>query len=218
MGDAGESRMTSHQAKKLGHRCASWLSATASPSRSPTKQSSRLEFYKPPENSPELTYLRGTSRCARRQRTQPPASTRRTYRGAPAIESLCQVRVARPRAKRCPRPWPPCGCLATCFKTRPRARGSCPSWRTRRARSAWRVCSGRSASIPAVGQLYEPEDIGSMLSYSEAKTANCLKRGSPRRVHCRPGSPPRLPTASMASRCCRFTFSIPCSDSSESVT
>lgn len=37
--------------------------------------------------------------------------------------------------------------------------------------------SGRSASIPPDGQLYEPEDAGSMMFYKEAKDGQLLEEG-----------------------------------------
>ena len=61
-----------------------------------------------------------------------------------------------------------------------RARAWCRSSPTRRAPSAWPTCSSRSASTRRVGQRYEPEDIGSMLSYREARTGRFSRKASAR--------------------------------------
>ena len=63
----------------------------------------------------------------------------------------------------------------------------------------------------AGGQLYEPEDAGSMLYYRKRATVNCWRRGSPRRARSRHGPRRRPPTASMTSRCCRSISTIRCS-------
>ena len=56
-------------------------------------------------------------------------------------------------------------------------RASCRSSQMKRALLAWRVSSGRSASIRPVGQLYEPEDASSLLSYREAREGQLLEEG-----------------------------------------
>ena len=63
----------------------------------------------------------------------------------------------------------------------PRAAHRARSSPTRRAPSAWRTCSARSASTRRSGQLYEPEDAGSMLVLSRgARRADCWRKASPR--------------------------------------
>jgi hypothetical protein len=45
-----------------------------------------------------------------------------------------------------------CACSPRCCATSRSARASCPSWSTRRAPSAWRACSARSASTTRRGR------------------------------------------------------------------
>ena len=65
---------------------------------------------------------------------------------------------------------------ATCCATRPTASAWCRSSPTRRARSAWRCCSARSASTPG-GQKYEPVDSKLVLSYTEKTDGQLLEEG-----------------------------------------
>ncbi len=119
-----------------------------------------------------------------------------------------------PPARRCPPRWRSCASWPTCSRTRSWAPGSCPSWRTRRARSAWPTCSSRWASIRALAS-----------ATSRKTSARCCRTGkrwtarSWRRASAKPARSPaglRLPpaTACTAFRCCRSTSITRCSASS----
>ncbi len=56
------------------------------------------------------------------------------------------------------------------------ARGA-RSWWTRRAPSAWKACSARSASSTSSGQLYEPVDKDQVSYYREDKAGQILQEG-----------------------------------------
>jgi len=57
------------------------------------------------------------------------------------------------------------------------ARAWCRSWPTRRAPSAWRACSARSASTTRQGQQYTPVDKDQVMYYKEDKAGQILQEG-----------------------------------------
>ena len=67
-----------------------------------------------------------------------------------------------------------------------------------------------------VGQLYEPEDAGSMLFYKEAKDGQLLEEGITEAGALSSWVRPRPRTACTAWRCCRSTSTTRCSASSAS--
>ncbi len=69
-----------------------------------------------------------------------------------------------------------------------------------------------------LGQLYEPEDAGSMLYYKESRDGQLLEEGITEAGAISSWARPRRPTASTASRCCRSTSTTRCSASSASAT
>jgi len=60
------------------------------------------------------------------------------------------------------------------------------------------------------GQLYEPEDAASLLSYREARDGRFWRRASPRRERFPRGWRRQPPIACMACGCCHFIFFIRC--------
>ena len=87
---------------------------------------------------------------------------------------------------------------ASCSATRSSASASCQSSRTRRARSAWRGCSGSSGSGASVGQLYTPEDAAQLVFYREDKNGQVLQEGITEAGAMASGSRRRPPTRSTA--------------------
>jgi len=69
-----------------------------------------------------------------------------------------------------------------------------------------------------VGQLYEPEDAGTMLYYRRRSMGSFWRKASRRPARSRHGPPPPPPTAPTTRRCCPSTSIIRCSASSESAT
>ena len=53
----------------------------------------------------------------------------------------------------------------------------CRSFRTNRAPSVWRACSGSSGSSRQVGQLYRPQDADQLMFYKEDKKGQILQEG-----------------------------------------
>ena len=93
---------------------------------------------------------------------------------------------------------------------------SCRSCRTRRAPSAWRGCSARSASTPRSGSCTRRRMPRPSCPTARTRRGRCSRRASTRRARCARGSPPAPPTAITASTWCRSTSSIRCSASSAS--
>ncbi len=173
MGDAGESRMTSHQAKKLDIDA---LKAFRDRFKLPLSDDAveRLEFYRPGEDSAELQYLR-----ARRVALGGYMPTR--------------TREAEPVAV------PPIGSYAQ-FATQADGKEMSTTMAAMRMLGALLrdpVLGPRIVPIVAdeartfgmanlfrqigiyspLGQLYEPEDAASMLSYREVQTGQLLEEG-----------------------------------------
>ena len=67
--------------------------------------------------------------------------------------------------------------LSNLLKDANSGRASCRSSRTRRARSAWTNLFRQVGIYSPLGQLYEPEDMGSMLYYREARDGQLLEEG-----------------------------------------
>jgi pyruvate dehydrogenase E1 component len=142
MGGAGESRMTSHQAKKLDlDAVKAFRDRFALPLSD--DDVAQLRFYKPDADSLEMRYLQerrtalGGALPARKGDAPKLAVPPLANWGSFALQA---------EGKECPPPWPRCACSAACSRMSSSARVSCPSWPTRRAPSAWPACSVRSAS------------------------------------------------------------------------
>ena len=175
MGGAGESRMTAHQQKKLDvDALREFRDRFGLPLSD--EDLAELRFYEPAEDSREMRYLR--ERRAALGGYLPRAAAQRSRRRRAAARA--RTRASRPTAdgKEMSTTMAAVRLLSNLLQGSARSgRASCRSSPTRRARSAWRTCSGRSASIRPLGQLYEPEDAASMLCYREAKDGQLLEEG-----------------------------------------
>jgi pyruvate dehydrogenase E1 component len=173
MGDAGESRMTSHQAKKLDIDA---LKAFRDRFNLPLSDEavSQLQFYKPAEDSPEMTYLRarrgalGGCMPSRRRKadavTVPPLDGYGQFAvqadGKAMSTTMAAVRML--------------GALLRDPTLGPRIVPIVAD----EARTFGMANLFRQIGIYSpVGQLYEPEDAKSMLSYREAQTGQLLEEG-----------------------------------------
>jgi pyruvate dehydrogenase E1 component len=173
MGDAGESRMTSHQAKKLDIDA---LKAFRDRFNLPLSDEavSQLQFYKPAEDSPEMTYLRarrgalGGCMPVRRRKadavTVPPLDGYGQFAvqadGKEMSTTMAAVRML--------------GALLRDPTLGPRIVPIVAD----EARTFGMANLFRQIGIYSpVGQLYEPEDAKSMLSYREAQTGQLLEEG-----------------------------------------
>ena len=172
LGKAGEGQMVAHQQKKLDDED---LRVFRDRFTMPVADEdlAKLPFLKPPTRIPRKQYLQAQARAlggylpvrAPRRRWHPAAvGLRRHARRHRRARDLHHHGV-RAHAHR------------TAARTRPSARTSCRSFRMRRAPSAWKACSARSASIHRVGQLYTPQDSETLMSYREDKKGQMLEEG-----------------------------------------
>jgi pyruvate dehydrogenase E1 component len=173
MGGVGESRMTAHQAKKLDVGA---LKAFRDRFQLPLsdQEVAALQFYKPPEDSRELGYLR-----ERRAALGGPLPARRrdcTAVTVPGLASYAQFALSADGKE-----------MSTTMAA-VRMLGSLLRDRTLGARIVPIVADEartfgmdnlfRQIGIYSpVGQLYEPEDAGSMLYYKEARNGQLLEEG-----------------------------------------
>jgi pyruvate dehydrogenase E1 component len=152
MGISGEGQMITHQAKKMTEAA---LLAFRDRFELPLsdEQVGAAEYFKPPEDSPEMQLLRerraalGGSLPARRRKAQPLQ--------VPGLDAFKSQLEARASARSRPR-WRSSAYSLHCCATR-QSRGtssrSCP---TSRARSGWRACSARSGSTPRPASSISP--------------------------------------------------------------
>ncbi len=173
MGNAGESRMISHQAKKLDvDALKAFRNRFALPMSD--EDMAALKFYRPAEDSPELTYLRERREALggylpARRRIAPKLAIPElrsyatfaldaagkemstTMAGVRLISNLLKDKVLGPR-------------IVPIVADEARTFGMANMFR-------------QIGIYSPVGQLYEPEDAGSMLSYREAKDGQLLEEG-----------------------------------------
>ena len=173
MGEAGESRMIAHQAKKLDFDA---LKAFRDRWRLPLSDAEveGLEFHRPAEDSPELVYLRKRRKALggylpARARNAPAVPV-------PALESYANwalhsdgrassttVAIVR---------------LLSNLLRDPTLGPRIVPIVADEARTFGMATLFRQIGIYSpVGQLYEPEDAGSMLAYREAKNGQLLEEG-----------------------------------------
>ena len=173
MGGAGESRMTSHQAKKLDlEALLAFRDQFALPLTD--KQVENLEFYKPDDDSPEIQYLKNRRSTlggfipARQTKadsvTVPPISTYADFAlkadGKETSTTVAAVRL-----------------FSNLIKDKTLGPRVVPIVADE-ARTFGMANLFRQVGIYSpVGQLYEPEDAGSMLYYKESKNGQLLEEG-----------------------------------------
>ncbi|MBP2449871.1 alpha-ketoglutarate dehydrogenase [Rhizobium leguminosarum] len=173
MGGAGESRMTAHQAKKLDVDA---LKAFRDKFSLPLndEQVEKLEFYRPAEESPEITYLRERRNALggyipqRRQKADPlPVPPIESY-AAFALTSDGRENSTTTAAVRL---------FSNLIKDPGIGKRVVPIVADE-ARTFGMANLFRQVGIYSpVGQLYEPEDAGSMLYYKESVDGQLLEEG-----------------------------------------
>ena len=173
MGQAGESRMTSHQTKKLDvDALKAFRSRFALPMSD--EDVAALKFYRPAEGSPELTYLQARraalggylpQRRSTAPRLQVPELRRYAGFALDADGKAMSTTMAAVRLL---------GNLLRDPVVGPRIVPIVAD----EARTFGMANLFRQIGIYSpVGQLYEPEDASSMLSYREAKNGQLLEEG-----------------------------------------
>ncbi|MEM8957114.1 MAG: alpha-ketoglutarate dehydrogenase [Pseudomonadota bacterium] len=175
MGGAGESRMTAHQAKKLDIDA---LLAFRDRFDLPLtdKAVAALDFYRPAENGPELSYMR-----ARRAALGGPMPKRRTNAGAGVSDRPEPHRYAtfalEAGGKEMSTTMAAVRMLGGLLKDKSLGPRIVPIVADE-ARTFGMDNLFRQVGIYAPqGQLYQPEDAGSMLYYKEASDGQLLEEG-----------------------------------------
>jgi pyruvate dehydrogenase E1 component len=176
MGGAGESRMTAHQAKKLDLEA---LVAFRDRFDLPLSEAEleALAFYRPPEDSLEMRYLRARREAlggylpARRRRApemaRVPVPEMGSY-AAFALEADGKAMSTTMAAVRM---------LGGLLKSKPFGPLIVPIVADEARTFGMDNLFRQIGIYSPVGQLYEPEDAGSMLFYKEAKNGQLLEEG-----------------------------------------
>ncbi|HLW91473.1 MAG TPA: alpha-ketoglutarate dehydrogenase [Roseiarcus sp.] len=173
MGGGGESRMTAHQAKKLDVDA---LIAFRNRLHLPlsNEEIERLEFYRPAEDSAELGYLR--SRRAALGGYLPARRRNAAAVVVPTLESYADFAL-HAAGKEMSTTMAFARLLGNLLKDRTLGPRIAPIVADE-ARTFGMATLFRQVGIYSpVGQLYEPEDAGSMLYYKEAKNGQLLEEG-----------------------------------------
>jgi pyruvate dehydrogenase E1 component len=173
MGGAGESRMTSHQAKKLDiDALLAFRDRFALPLTN--EQVEKLEFFRPAEDSAELTYLRN-------RRTElggflPARSRKAETVKVPATPSYADFAL-NSDGKEMSTTMAVVRMFGNLLKDKELGPRIVPIVADE-ARTFGMANLFRQVGIYSpVGQLYEPEDAGSMLYYKESKDGQLLEEG-----------------------------------------
>jgi pyruvate dehydrogenase E1 component len=173
MGRAGESRMTAHQEKKLDiaalrdFRDRFGLPLT-------DEEVDALKFYRPPEDSPELRYLR--ERRAQLGGALPRRRTGSARVAVPAFESYAAFAIDA-RGKEMSTTMAFVRAMMNLLRDRTLVPRIVPIVADE-ARTFGMAPLFRQIGIySAAGQLYQPEDAGSLLAYREARDGQLLEEG-----------------------------------------
>jgi pyruvate dehydrogenase E1 component len=173
MGGVGESRMTAHQAKKLDVDA---LRAFRDRFQLPLSDQdvAALRFYKPPEDSRELRYL-GERRAAlggplpARRRDCPPVTV-------PPMASYAQFALGAD-GKQMSTTMAAVRMLGSLLRDRTLGPRIVPIVADEARTFGMDGLFRQIGIYSPVGQLYEPEDSGSMLFYKEARNGQLLEEG-----------------------------------------
>src|SRR6202161_1696662 len=173
MGGAGESRMTAHQAKKLDVDA---LKAFRDRFQLPLSDQdvAALRFYKPPAGSRELTYL-SERRAALggalpvRRRECPPVAV-------PALASYAQFALSA-AGKEMSTTMAAVRMLGSLLRDRTLGGRIVPIVADEARTFGMDNLFRQIGIYSPVGQLYEPEDAGSMLFYKEPRNGQLLEEG-----------------------------------------
>jgi|TARA_B110000858_G_scaffold11311_1_gene11622 pyruvate dehydrogenase E1 component len=181
MGGAGESRMSSHQAKNLDMEALTTFRDRFSLPLT-NDDLENLRFYKPDENSPELTYLRqkrealGGAIPARNVNQASSSEPSNTKGLIPEIESYAKFAL-HANNKSMSTTMAAVRMLGGLLKDKTLGPKVVPIVADE-ARTFGMDNLFRQIGIYApLGQLYEPEDAGSMMFYKEAKNGQLLEEG-----------------------------------------
>jgi pyruvate dehydrogenase E1 component len=173
MGGAGESRMTAHRAKKLDVEA---LSLFRDRFRLPLTDEdvAELRFYKPPPGSPELRYLR--ERHAALGGSLPERRRSTTTRSIPSLHSYAQFALDA-AGKEMSTTMGAVRMLGALLRDKQLGRFIVPIVADEARTFGMDNLFRQIGIYSSVGQLYEPQDAGSMLYYKESKDGQLLEEG-----------------------------------------
>src|SRR5882757_7773863 len=173
MGDAGESRMTSHQAKKLDTAA---LKLIRDRFKLPLSDASieKLEFYRPPEGSPEMDYLQA---CRAKLGGYLPARRRSAASVAvPALDSYAQFAI-QADGKEMSTTMAVVRMMSALLRDKSLGPRIVPIVADEARTFGMANLFCQIGIYSPVGQLYEAEDASSMLAYRETPTGQMLEEG-----------------------------------------
>ena len=194
MGVAGEGRNITHQQKAMNEEARLAIRDRLGIPLT-DEEATGAFFHRPSEDSPELRYLverRQELGGASRRGTRTRSRSRRRNRSRPCSRAAATARTRQLWPSSAPST-PSCG-------TRRSGRASCRSCPTSRGRSAWRGCSGSSASTRRSASSTNPRTPETSCTTTRTATVRSCRRGSTSPARSRRGSLPRPPTRTTASR------------------
>ncbi|MGY4830797.1 pyruvate dehydrogenase (acetyl-transferring), homodimeric type [Sphaerotilaceae bacterium SBD11-9] len=173
MGDAGQGRMTTHQQKKLERED---LIAFRNRFNLPLsdEQAAALEFYKPADDSPEMRYLH--ARRAALGGYMPSRRTRARRIDVPALATYGEFAL-KAEGKEMSTTMAFVRMLTNLLKDKQLGPRVVPIVADEARTFGMANLFKQVGIYSSVGQTYEPEDIGSVLSYREATDGQILEEG-----------------------------------------
>jgi pyruvate dehydrogenase E1 component len=174
MGNAGQGRMTTHQQKKLEVESLKEFRDRFDLPLS-DEQVEHLEFYKPPDTSPEMKYLRARRDSLGGYLPRRRVKSSRTLQ-VPALESFANFAL-QAAGKEMSTTTAVVRMIGGLLKDKTLGGRIVPIVADE-ARTFGMASLFRQIGIYSpLGQMYEPEDLGSMLYYREAKSGQILEEG-----------------------------------------
>ncbi len=176
LGEAGEGKNITHQQKKLNE---DELHGIPHPLRhSDLRRGSRQGAVLPSgrRQRRRCKYLRERRAGAGRLRAAAAACKAEPLQADLRRDLRRVLRRAPTAARRRPR-WCSCACCRSCCATRRSASSSCRSCPTKRAPSAWKRCSARSASTRTPASSTSRSTRDTLLYYKEATDGQILEEG-----------------------------------------
>jgi pyruvate dehydrogenase E1 component len=191
MGEAGEGQNITHQQKKMAEAA---LRAFRDRFGLPIPDDRLLDYpyQRPAEDSPELRYLR--ERRAVLGGYLPARRTRSTPLPIPPLSAF-KAQLAGTEGRQISTTMAFVRVLTTLLRDKQIGKRVVRSSPTSRARSAWRACSGSSASSPSSASSTSRRTPTSSCTTARTAAGRSSRRASTSRARCRRGSPRRPPTA-----------------------
>ncbi len=176
LGEAGEGRNVTHQQKKLNENELVHFRAPLRHPASPRKPCTPSSFYRPPEDSPEIAV---SARPAAKQLGgyMPARKVQPVRLESPPLDSS-RIRLQGSHGREVSTTMAFVAILRAAAEAQgDRANAWCPSFPTRRVRSAWKALFRQIGIYASQGQLYKPVDSENFLYYKESRDGQILEEG-----------------------------------------